>query len=90
MSTTAPRTAADSIAENTGPSPGLGASASANTGKGFQEFNIESTDIDVKPGVQLNERQKVIVGSVLDVCVQSPRVILRDVLGGGVLMANGG
>lgn len=87
MSTTAPRTAADSIAENTGSSPGLG--ASANSGKGFQEFNIESTDIDVKPGVQLNERQKVIVGSVLDVCVQSPRVILGDVLG-GILMANDG
>jgi hypothetical protein len=37
------------------------------------DLQIESTDIKSAPGVSLNDKQKTLVGSVLDVCVHTPR-----------------
>lgn len=55
--------AADSITENRVGGSGAGVSAS--------ELGIENTNINTAAGVNLNERQKVVVGSVLDVCCPS-------------------
>jgi hypothetical protein len=35
-------------------------------------LGIESTDIQTASGVELNQQQRIIVGSVLDVCIPPP------------------
>jgi hypothetical protein len=52
--------AADSITENRAGGSSAGISAS--------DLGIENTNISTAAGVNLNERQRVVVGSVLDVC----------------------
>lgn len=37
----------------------------------FSSIGIKNTNIETAPGVNLSEQQKVLVGSVLDVCALS-------------------
>ncbi|CZT02225.1 uncharacterized protein RAG0_09478 [Rhynchosporium agropyri] len=48
------------------PSSGMSTSAASGVGGDSSSYGIESTNIKTASGVELNERQKVIVGSVLD------------------------
>lgn len=43
------------------------ASAGSAGTEGFSELGIENTNVHTAPGVELNQKQKVVVGSVLDV-----------------------
>ncbi|KAF7896060.1 hypothetical protein EAF00_006075 [Botryotinia globosa] len=51
-------------------------SAHANAGsagtEGFSELGIENTNVHTAPGVELNQKQKVVVGSVLDLFAGLP------------------
>lgn len=38
----------------------------------FSSIGIKRTNIETAPGVNLSEQQKVLVGSVLDVCYHLP------------------
>ncbi|ESZ90591.1 hypothetical protein SBOR_9024 [Sclerotinia borealis F-4128] len=44
----------------------------ANADPGFKEFGIENTNIHTAAGVKLSDRQKVLVGSVLDLFAGRP------------------
>ena len=52
------------------PAPGAGTKPESTSGStpSFESLRIKNSNINTAPGVQLSDRQKVVVGSVLDVC----------------------
>jgi len=64
--------AANSITENTS-GTGTGTSSTGGSANaGFSELGIENTNINTAPGVNLDDRQKIVVGSILDLFAGRP------------------